>query len=83
MSILYISDTQLHGYTSLRYVDLWPVFSAVDINGLHILRPEQNEYHFADIISRLNSLNQNNCILIRISLKFVPGDTNDNESHLA
>ena len=41
-------------------------------NQLNTLRPRQNGRHFADDIFKCISVNENVCILIKISLKFVP-----------
>ena len=43
---------------------------------------EQNGRHFADDIFKCIFLNQNLCILIKISLKFVPKGLIDNKSSL-
>ena len=41
---------------------------------LNTLRLRQNGCHFADDIFKLILLNENHCVLIQISLKFVPKD---------
>ena len=46
------------------------------------VKPEQDGHHFADIILKCILLNENYCILIQISLKFVPEGSNDNKSTL-
>ena len=43
-----------------------------DDNGLNILRPRQDGRYFPDDIFKCILLNENICISIRISLKFVP-----------
>ena len=46
---------------------------------LNTLRPRQNGRHFADDMFECIFLNENVCILIEISLKFVPkGSINNN-----
>ena len=44
-----------------------------------VVSPGQNGRHFADEIFKCIFLNEKFCILIRISLKFVPKDPNDNK----
>ena len=44
--------------------------------------PGQNGRHFADDIFKCIFMNEKFCILIRISLKFVPKDPVDNKSAL-
>ena len=44
---------------------------------VNTLRPRQNCRHFADDTFRCFFMNEKNCILIRISLKFVPKDPID------
>ena len=46
------------------------------------LRPGQNGWHSADNILKLCFLNKNCCILINISLNFVPKGSVDNKSAL-
>ena len=43
-------------------------------------RPGQNGHHFADDIFKYIFMNANNCILIGVSLKFVPGGPIENTS---
>ena len=42
------------------------------VSALKTLRPKQNGRHFADDIFKCNFVNENVCIPIQISLKFVP-----------
>ena len=46
--------------------------------GVNTLRPRRNEQHFADNIFRRIFFNENACISIKISLKFVPQGPNNN-----
>ena len=59
------------------WLSVWRNFRPVNT-----LRPEQNGQHFADNIFKCVFLKWNNCILIRISLKFVPEGPID-QSHNA
>ena len=52
--------------------DNWSIIS------VNTLRPRQNGRHFADDIFKCIFLNENVCILIKISLKFVPQGTINN-----
>ena len=45
-------------------------------------RPRQNGHHFADNIFKCISMNEKICILIQISLKFVPRGLIDNKAAL-
>ena len=49
---------------------------------LNTLRPRQNGRYFADDIFRCNFVNEKFCILIKISLKFVPKGLIDNNPAL-
>ena len=48
----------------------------------NILWPEQNGHNFADDIFKCIFLKENVCILIEISMKFVPGSPIDNKLSL-
>ena len=50
--------------------------------GVHLTLPGQNGHHFADNIFKCIFMNEKCCILIRISLKFVPNGPIDNKSSL-
>ena len=49
---------------------------------LNTLRPRPNGHHFADDVFKHIFLNENVCILLKISLKFVPKDLINNISAL-
>ena len=49
---------------------------------VNILRPEQNGHHSADDILKCIFLNENVCILMKISLEFVPIGPTDSKSAL-
>ena len=57
----------------IREGELWVVFCE-----FNTLRPRQNGRHFADVILKCISLNENVWIPIKISLKFVPKGPIDN-----
>ena len=59
--------------------------AGVVVNGLTVMdpwTPGQNGHHFADDIFRCNFMNEKLCILIKISLKFVPKDPIDDNPAL-
>ena len=49
-----------------------PCINTSNIVAINTLRPRQNGRHFADDIFKCIFVNENVCILIKISLKFVP-----------
>ena len=55
--------------------------SGVCCEYLNTLRPRQYDQHFADVIFKWISLNENHCILIKISLKFVRKFPINNPTH--
>ena len=48
---------------------------------VNTLKPQQNDHHFADNISKCIFLNENYCILIKISLRFVPYSPIENNEY--
>ena len=53
-------------------VDKSTISSFKDVPAINILRPKQNSRHFAYDFFKMIFLNENCCILIDVSLKFVP-----------
>ena len=51
-------------------------------NGVNPSPPKENGRHFADDVFRCIFVNENVCILIKISLKFVPKKPIDNKTAL-
>ena len=49
---------------------------------INLFPPEENGCHFADVIFRNIFANEKFCILIEISLKFVPNGPSDNNPAL-
>ena len=52
--------------------------TSVEIMSVNSSPPQQNGHHFADDIFSCIFVNEKNCILIKISLKFVPEGPTDN-----
>ena len=69
----FLFHAQCGGFSPGEYIGMYP---------FDTLRPEQNGRHFADDIFRCIFVNEKFCILIKISLKFVPKDPIDNNPAL-